>query len=132
MSDRIIEGGCACEAVRFTARGEPIRAGLCHCLTCRKAHGSAFNAFVVYAREAVEFSGETRIWQTPTGFTLHFCPGCGSQVSGETIGGPEVEVSLGSFDRPGEVSPQYESWTIRREPWLAALPITQNERDPQP
>ena len=132
MSERIIQGGCACEAVRFEARGEPIRSGLCHCLTCRKSHGAAFNPFVVYPREAVALVGETKSWRTPTGFTLHFCPTCGSHAFGETVGGPEIELSLGSFDEAGLVSPEYESWVIRREPWVRPLPVTQNERDPDP
>jgi hypothetical protein len=49
-ADAGIAGGCACGAVRFAVRGAPVRAGLCHCLTCRKAHAAAFNPFVVYLR----------------------------------------------------------------------------------
>ena len=30
----------------------------------------------------------------------------------------EAELSLGSFDEPRLVSPEYELWTIRREPGL--------------
>jgi len=41
----------------------------------------------------------------------------------------EVELSLGSLDEPGELTPQYESWVIRREPWLPALDVPQFERD---
>lgn len=36
-------GGCLCGDVRLVASGRPYRAGLCHCLDCRKHHG-AFSA----------------------------------------------------------------------------------------
>ena len=38
---------CNCGAVLLEARGTPLRVRLCHCLTCRKATGSAFMAFAV-------------------------------------------------------------------------------------
>jgi len=37
------EGGCACGDVRFRANNRPRRTGLCHCMTCRKAHGATFS-----------------------------------------------------------------------------------------
>ena len=40
-------GGCACGGVRFVATGEPLRMGLCHCLTCQRAHAAAYNPFIV-------------------------------------------------------------------------------------
>lgn len=116
-------GGCACGAVRFLAQGAPKRVGLCHCLTCRKAHAAAFNPFAVYDRWAVEVNGETRTWESSPGYAREFCPACGSRViAGD---GVEVEISLGSFDEPGEMSPHYECWTIRREPWLTPLDVPQ-------
>ncbi|WP_037565977.1 GFA family protein [Sphingomonas sp. UNC305MFCol5.2] len=125
-----ITGGCACGAVRFTMRGTPIRAGLCHCLTCRKAHAAAFNPFAVYLRAQMEVDGTLQSWRTENGFELFFCPTCGSRVFGGYPGDPEVEISLGSLDEIGRITPQYESWVIRREPWLAALDVPQNQRDP--
>lgn len=45
--------------------------------------------------------------------------------------GDEIEISLGSLDEPGALSPQYESWIARREPWLAALDVPQFLRNRQ-
>lgn len=127
IAEPLRQGGCACGAVRFTARGAPKRAGLCHCLTCRKAHASAFNPFVVYDRAAVEVRGAPRRWVSSPGYVRAFCEACGSRVYGET--GEELELSAGSFDEVGEVAPQYESWTIRREPWLPPLPVPQHAKE---
>jgi hypothetical protein len=45
------------------------------------------------------------------------------------INGAEIELSLGSFDSPGVITPQYESWTVRREPWLTPLHAPQYSHD---
>ena len=127
MINDVRTGGCACGAARFTARGRPLRVGLCHCLTCRKAHASAFSAFVVFARQQVEVEGELSCWASSASYERCFCPACGSRVIG--LNGDEVELSLGSFDEPGLFEPQYESWVTRREPWLPSLGIEQHERD---
>ena len=100
-------GGCACGAVRFTIFGDPVRGGLCHCMTCRKAHASAFNPFMVFTEEQVEITGEIMPWESSPGYVRWFCPRCGSRVVGGAEG--EQEISLGSFDEPGQFTPQYES-----------------------
>ena len=123
--DQIREGGCACGAVRFTARGEPLRVGLCHCMTCRKTHASAFNAFAIFRSDQVQISGESESWKSSPGYDRHFCARCGSGVFGRD--GEEVELSIGSFDEPGLFEPEYELWIGRREPWLAALDVRQHE-----
>lgn len=122
-----LSGGCACGAIRFTAHRPALRAGLCHCMTCRKSHAAAFNPFVVFPADAVEVSGHPISWSSSPGYDRRFCGTCGSRVI--AINGDEVEVSLGSLDEPGLVEPQYESWIVHREPWLAALARPQNPRD---
>jgi hypothetical protein len=122
-------GGCGCGAVRFVARGAPLRAGLCHCMTCRKAHAGAFNPFVIFRREQVEIEGPLGSWRSSDHYERAFCPTCGSRVHGAELGGEEIELSLGSFDEPGLVEPLYESWVVRREPWLAPLDVPQHARD---
>lgn len=120
------EGGCACGAVRFRVEGAPKRVGLCHCMTCRKAHSSAFNPFVVFDRSKVQLTGELSSWRSSAAYDRQFCPRCGSRVIGFDDGGEEVELSLGSFDVVGEFAPAYESWVVRREPWLKALNVPQH------
>lgn len=122
-----LTGGCACGAVRFTVRTAPLRAGLCHCMTCRKAHASAFNPFLVFPADAVEVTGPVGSWFSSPGYDRRFCRTCGARVV--AINGDEVELSLGSLDAPGVIAPQYESWIVHREPWLAPLDAPQFARN---
>lgn len=123
----IRKGGCACGAVPFETRGEPLRVGLCHCLRCRKAHASAFYPFAVFTPKQVAVTGELASWLRSPRYDDRFCPACGSRVMAFLE--DEVELSLGSLDDPGQLAPQHESWVIRREPWLAPLEVPQFDRD---
>lgn len=117
------EGGCLCGNVRITATGRPYRVGLCHCLDCRKHHGSFFHASAIFPEAAVTVAGETNAYAG-----RNFCPRCGSSLFGRS--GDEVEVNLGVFDAPDQFVPTYELWTIRRESWLPPFPLAKHyERD---
>ncbi len=119
-------GGCLCGNVRIVASGAPDRVGICHCLDCRKHHGAPFYAAAIFPQEAMTITGETREYDG-----RHFCPRCGSSVFARS--GDEIEVHLGALDAPGELTPDYECWTLRRAPWLppfAHLKSYEKDRDP--
>ena len=116
-------GGCLCGDVRVVAMGRPCRVGICHCLDCRKHHGSLFHAFAIFPDKAVTVEGGTRQYAD-----RHFCPRCGSAVFSRSA--DEIEVPLGSLDETDQFIPTYELWTIRRESWLPDFPATTHyERD---
>jgi hypothetical protein len=110
----LFTGGCLCGDVRIEARGAPKRVGICHCMDCRKHHGALFHASAIFPEDAVTVTGATNAWRG-----RHFCPRCGSSVFSVSPG--ETEVHLGSLDAPGLLTPTYELWSIRREPWLPAF-----------
>lgn len=109
-------GGCLCGSVRIVVSGRPYRVGLCHCLDCRKHHGALFYAAAIFPQAAVSVTGETSEYAG-----RHFCPRCGSSVFARSA--DEIEVSLGALDAPDQLTPTYESWTLRREAWLPAFPL---------
>jgi hypothetical protein len=118
VSEPAYSAGCACGQVRFKARGAPKRVGLCHCMTCRKTSGSAFNAFVVFPAAAVTVEGQVHGWQAEPGADHRcFCPTCGSQVFARGTN-DEIETRLGVFDEPNLFQPAYEAWIGRKEVWL--------------
>jgi hypothetical protein len=122
-------GGCACGRLRFRAHGEPLRVGLCHCLTCRKVSGSAFNAFVMFAADQVDIEGEFEPWATSATHDRCFCSGCGSQTFARELATAEVEIKLGAFDEPNLFLPTYEAWAARREGWLHIPGLRAYERN---
>lgn len=122
-------GGCACGALRFEARGEPLRAGLCHCMTCRRRHGAPFNAFATYDAARVAWQGPASRWRSEEHSVRVGCATCGAPIFWADDDGRLIELHLGSFDEIGTLTPQYEIWTIRREPWLAPLAVPQYERN---
>lgn len=113
------EGGCLCGAVRLVATGRPYRVGLCHCLDCRKHSGSLFQAMAIFPEAAVTVEGETGDYAG-----RHFCPRCGASVFARS--GDEIEVCVGAFDAPDQLTPTYETWTVRREGWLPPFPLARH------
>ncbi len=126
---RLRLGGCACGALRFEARGEPLHVGLCHCMTCRRRHGAPFNAFATFASAQVRWQGPELRWRSGEQSFRLGCAVCGSPIFWADDAGEFVELHLGSLDEIGTLAPQYEIWTLRREPWLPPLPVPQYERD---
>ena len=106
-----VTASCQCGQIHIIAVGAPYRVGLCHCLDCRKHHGTLFHASAVFPQSAVTIRGETRDYKG-----RHFCPNCGSSVFGRSD--DEIEINIGAFDRIDQFKPTYELWTIRREAWL--------------
>lgn len=121
------QGGCACGAVRYVARGGPLRVGLCHCLTCRKRHGAPCNAFAAFRSDKVRIEGRPSVWAGAEHGLLHGCPTCGSPLfwTAEGEGDGEIEIHLGGLDETGQFTPQYEVWVKRREPWMPPLNVPQ-------
>jgi hypothetical protein len=115
--------GCLCGSLRVEATGNPYRVGLCHCMDCRKHHGTAFHSSAVFPADAVTVEGAAHDYEG-----RFSCPRCGSSVFGRS--GDEVELNLGALDEPNRFTPTYELWTVRRESWLRPVPgATQYERD---
>lgn len=114
-------GGCACGALRFEARGDPYRVGLCHCLTCRKVHGAAFGAFAIYPVEAVTVTGLAATYRSSERGRRFFCRRCGSQVYARDVDADEIDIALGAFDDPDTSTPTYESYAAQRRSWFGSL-----------
>ena len=49
-----VAGGCLCGRVRYTVEGDPNFAAVCHCRSCQRYTGSAFEPLMVFPSEAIK------------------------------------------------------------------------------
>jgi hypothetical protein len=100
-----ITGGCLCGRVRYSVEGEAKLSAVCHCRSCQRYTGSAFEPLMVFPTETVKVEGELKTYDDPgdSGNFVHrqFCPNCGSSLMAEVDVMPGVRVVLaGSLDDP--------------------------------
>jgi len=82
-SGNTYEGSCFCGAVQFTATGEPVAMGYCHCSSCRRWSAGPVNAFTLWKPDAVNVTqGAEKIGtynKTPKS-SRKWCRTCGGHV----------------------------------------------------
>ena len=120
---KVLSGGCLCGHVRYEYEGEPEGAIYCHCSTCRRMTGSAFNVGVRAQTNLLNIisgnvKGYTRKMDDGNEITREFCPECGSPLFTRSPAHPDfVFIKAGSLDDPNCVKPTYQMWTEEAVPW---------------
>jgi hypothetical protein len=128
MAQEIFTGGCQCGAVRFavTRLG---RASMCHCRMCQKAFAS-IGGLLVTARDLKWTRGAPKHFQSSNKVRRGFCGDCGTPLTYEYEGTPEVAIC--AFDDPAAIPPTIQLPSEHRVPWADALaslpPISDSER----
>jgi hypothetical protein len=117
-----LEGGCLCGKVRYSADAEPLFAGVCHCSTCQKGSGSAYNSVVAVPKSAVSLTGAVSIYEgkgdTGNPTYRRFCSACGSPVQAEAaIMADVVMIPTGTLDDPSAVKPAMQIYCDSAQPW---------------
>ncbi len=120
-----MEGGCACGAVRFRLKREPMFVHCCHCTACQRESGTAFalNA-MIESNEVETLSGEPEAVMIPSesgrGQQVWRCPECKVAVWSNYGGAKDVLrfVRVGTLDEPGEIEPDIHIYTRSRLPWV--------------
>jgi|SRR5580658_754194 hypothetical protein len=115
-------GGCLCGALRYEAQGEPLYAGYCFCVDCRKASGSAFVPFMSFASSALRISGRTLRFVTRSArgsdAVRNSCPVCASLVFGGIVGqDTEHTIYAGSLDDAAFFKPNMAIFARDRPAW---------------
>jgi hypothetical protein len=135
-----LQGGCLCGAVRFEIRTEqPLVAGHCYCLDCRKSSGTAHCTHVVAPAADFVVTGTTTSYERAADsgnvVARHFCPTCGSPVYSTNDGMPGlVFLRASCLDDPDAVTPQMSVYASRAPGWdavdpdLPAFPLMANEK----
>jgi hypothetical protein len=116
-------GKCACGAVRYTLKSEPMIVHCCHCRDCQRQTGSAFVLNALIEADRVEVSGETKPSRMPTDsgkpHDIFRCPQCGTAMW-STYGGVTAVrfVRVGTLDEPTAFVPGVHIYTRSKQPWV--------------
>ena len=113
-------GGCLCGQIRYEVDGEPLKSGICHCRSCRKAASSPMLPFVVFPVEALRFTaGEPRSYRSSPDVVRTFCGRCGSPLTYVNAQQPStIDIMPGSLDDPDAFPPTSHVWTAEKLAWV--------------
>jgi hypothetical protein len=119
-----IKGQCACGQVHYEATGEPAFSGLCHCKTCQRTTGSAFNPVIAVPTAALKITGtlKTHTYAGDSGKTVvrKFCPDCGSGIVSQPEVIPDLSIiSLGTLDDSSWVTPGMQIYCDDKQHWVS-------------
>ena len=119
-----LDGGCACGAVRYRLKSEPMFVHCCHCLDCQRQTGSAFVLNAVIEADRVErLSGAPEAVPVPTDsgrpHDVYRCPQCRTAVWSD-YGRRRVMlfVRVGTLDDPAALKPDVHIYTRSKLPWI--------------
>ena len=115
-------GGCLCGAVRYESKADPMVAGNCYCVDCRKSSGSGRCSHMGVPRAAVEVTCPVTTYErrADSGNVVGraFCPICGSAVFSTNSGNTElIFVRASSLDDPEAFRPQMAVYASRAPSW---------------
>ncbi len=114
------EGGCLCGAIRYRITG-PIESVVhCHCGMCRRASGAPVVTWLTVAAKRFQVTqGAPARRKSSENAERTFCPDCGAQITFNSTRYPdEVDVTLGTLDRPERHPAKRHIWISSRLPWL--------------
>lgn len=115
-------GGCLCGALRYRIDGQP-RGDVvhCHCTLCRRASGAVAVTWLTVARgDFAWVAGTPALYRGSAKGAREFCATCGTPVTFRHADyADEIDISVGSLDRPEDAPASLHIWTGTRLPWLA-------------
>jgi len=119
----MIHGSCHCGAVAFEIDGPLKGVTHCHCHTCRKITGTAFNsgAAVDAGHFRVRRGAEALTgYESSPGKRRYFCSRCGSPIYAQTEANPKlIMLRLGGLDDDPGIRSARHIWTSHAAPWYA-------------
>ncbi|WP_374381639.1 GFA family protein [Dongia sp.] len=111
MSADIHHGQCLCGSVQFDIEGDLTVPAMCHCAMCRRNHG-ALGVYTTAPVAKVRLQGEEDLrWFRSSGKAERgFCGKCGSKLFWRRVGGSDLDITMGSLDKPTGLSAEKHIW----------------------
>ncbi len=118
----MVEGGCQCGRVRYAAKIASADAYLCHCRMCQRATGGVAAAFVNMSATDLVWTTEPDWYRSSPIAQRPYCAACGTPLGFRYLDGPNIDLTVGSFDDPSQFIPTnhfgaegiHESWIDTR------------------
>ncbi len=121
MSEKLT-GACLCSAVKYRVNGPVKAVANCHCMTCKKITGGAFETIVIVDEsnfKIIEGQSILTTYQISEIATKHFCSTCGTPVFNSHKKYPgNYMVHVGSLDDPALVTPSINIFCDSMLPWV--------------
>ncbi len=117
----MISGSCLCNQVRYEISGPVGEIVHCHCLTCRKAHGSAFSSVAAVKDSDFNLMGRKHLntYESSKGKIRYFCSHCGTQVYAKRENTEHVILRLGSLDSDPQSLEKHHIWVSQKASWYS-------------
>lgn len=116
-----LHASCLCQGVAIEIDGPVKNILFCHCIMCRKAHGSAFRARGrVKTKDLRWVRGEelVRYYESSPGQRRGFCSNCGSSLFTKFTDAPHVlGLALGILDDDPGSRPTCHVFVGSKAPW---------------
>lgn len=131
----VLTGRCLCGTIRYRCGPLLCPAALCHCESCRRASGAhAVGWFTVKPGDLAYAAALPREFESSPGVYRAFCGECGSPLTYRSSRRPgEIDVTICSLDRPGDVTPADHLWMQDAPAWdrpADGLPQRPGGREP--
>ncbi len=120
----MLEGGCACGAVRYRLLDKPMITHCCHCRDCQRQTGSAFVINALIETKRIDMlKGAPKPYPMPTDsgrpHDIHRCEACGAAVWSDYGGRAFLRfVRVGTLDRPDAITPDVHIFARSKLPWV--------------
>ena len=115
----MITGSCLCGQITYSVTGKISDVVHCHCVTCRKAHGSAFSSVASVPVTDFQLSGGENLnsYESSPGKHRFFCMTCGTQVYARRDEKENVILRLGSIDSGTPAKEFAHTWVSEKAEW---------------
>jgi hypothetical protein len=120
-----VEGGCACDRVRYRLTEAPRSVYLCHCTDCQTITTSAFVEGAQVRADSLEIlQGELKEWErihTTSGARpkQYSCSHCGVRIYSLSDKAPGIRtLRAGTLDDTSWLNPSGSIWMQSAQPWV--------------
>jgi hypothetical protein len=116
----MLTGSCLCGSVAYEVDAAPGPIVHCHCVTCRKTHGSAFSTVSSVPRDRFRWTkGESllRAFESSPGKNRYFCTQCGSHIVAGRDGAGTILLRMGCLDTDIAERPVVHIWRSDAASW---------------